>query len=122
VDMELDVLSNVLHLAKRRGKIRHHPLLGRGKYSSASDVRHCREAAPTPTGLQKIETWFRKGGEHDMADLTCFLAFSGLRIGEALSLRWNVINSNEDIIDVKRTKRGIFPCRTSRRTDCAPTS
>lgn len=109
VDMELDVLSNVLHLAKRRGKIVNHPLMGRGKYTSASDVRHCREVAPSPTGLPMIEAWFRSNGEHDMADLSCFLAFSGLRIGEALPLRWSVISWKEEIIDVKRTKRGIFP-------------
>ena len=109
VDLELDCLSNVMHLARRRNKIRFHPLIGRGKFASASDIRHCREVAPDPEGLQKIERWFRERSEHDMADLTCFLAFSGLRIGEGLPLTWNVVNWYEEIIDVKRQKRGIFP-------------
>lgn len=109
VDMELDCLSTVLHLARRRNQIKFHPLIGRGKFASASEIRHCREVAPTPEGLPMIESWFRQNGEHDMADLTCFLAFSGLRIGEGLSLTWNVVNWHEEIIDVKRKKRGIFP-------------
>jgi len=109
VDLELDCLSNVMHLARRRNNIRFHPLVGRGKFASASEIRHCREVAPNPEGLQEIERWFRGRGEHDMADLTCFLAFSGLRIGEGLPLTWNVVNWHEEIIDVKRKKRGIFP-------------
>lgn len=109
VDMDLDCLSNVLHLARRRNKIRFHPLVGRGKFTSASEIRHCREVAPTPEGLAMIESWFRDKGEHDMADVTCFLAFSGLRISEALHLTWQVVRWDEEIIDVNRKKRGIFP-------------
>jgi integrase len=37
------------------------------------------------------------------------LAYSGLRIGEGLPLTWKVVNWHEEIIDVKRKKRGIFP-------------
>ena len=109
VDMELDVLSNILHLAKRRCKIRNHGLIGRGKYTSEVDVRHCREVAPTPAELHSIEQWLRSRGEHDVADIVCFLAFSGLRIGEALERRWVDVIWSEEIIDVRRSKNGIFP-------------
>jgi integrase len=109
VDMELDCLSNVFHLARRRGKIKHHPLMGRGKYTSASDVRHCREVAPDPKGLTKLDGYFCGRDEHDIADCTLFMAYSGLRIGEALARHWTEVNDAEGIIDAKRQKRGIFP-------------
>jgi integrase len=109
VDMELDCLSNVFNLARRRTKIKANPLTGRGKYVAASDVRHCREVAPDPKGLSKLEQYFRARDEDDIADCIVFMAYSGLRIGEALARRWAEVNLAEGIIDTKRLKRGIFP-------------
>ena len=82
VDLELVVLGNALGLAVRRAIISANPLVGRGRYTCASEVRHCREVAPTPEGLAKIVAWLRARKEQDVADFTSFLAFSGLRIGE----------------------------------------
>ncbi len=109
VDMELDVLSNVFHLARRRQRIKIHPLMGRGKFVSAADVRHCREVAPDPKSLEKLEEYFRRRGEDDLADCIVFMAYSGLRIGETLVRRWSEVNMAEGIVDAKRSKRGIFP-------------
>jgi integrase len=109
VDLELTVLANVFNLAVRRAVLQSNPFVGRGRYSLASEVRHCREVAPTPEGLKKIENWLRARNEHAVADLVCFLAFSGLRIGEALPLEWNAVNWGEEILQVKREKRGITP-------------
>lgn len=109
VDLELTVLSNVFNLAVRRNVLKSNPFAGRGRYSVASDVRHCREVAPTPEGLNQIETWLRGRNEQAIADLVCFLAFSGLRIGEALPLTWGAVNFGEQILHVKREKRGITP-------------
>lgn len=109
VDHELDVLSCAFHLARRRGQIRLHPLLGRGKYVSASDVRHCREVAPTREGLHRIEQWLRDKGEYEVADVCCFLAYTGLRIGEALPARWSNVNWDEEVIKVAREKHGVNP-------------
>lgn len=109
VDIELMILSNVFHLALRRNLLTANPLAQRGRYSLASEVRHCREVAPSPEGLKKIETWLRSRSEQAIADLVCFLAFSGLRIGEALPLTWGAVNWGEQILDVKREKRGIMP-------------
>jgi len=109
VDLELTVLSNVFNLAVRRNSMKVNPFAGRGRYTIASDVRHCREVAPTPETLKQIEQWLRERNEHAVADLLCFLALSGLRIGEALPLTWDAVNWGEQILDVKRQKRGIYP-------------
>ena len=109
VDLELTILANVFHLAVRRGILKSNPLTGRGRYSVASDIRHCREVAPTPAGLKQIEYSLRARNEHGVADIVCFLAYSGLRIGEALPLEWQAIDWEQKVINVKREKRGITP-------------
>lgn len=75
----------------------------------AEDVRHCREVAPTPEGLRQIEYWLRGRNELGVADLVCFLAYSGLRIGEALPLDWEAVDWEHRTLFVKREKRGIMP-------------
>ncbi len=109
VDLELTILANVLHLAVRRGSLNSNPLVGRGRYSVAEDVRHCREVAPTPAGLKQVEYWLRARNEQDVADVICFLAYSGLRIGEALPLEWEAVDWGQKTLHVKREKRGITP-------------
>jgi len=109
VDLELVVLGNALGFAVRRSTLSSNPLKGRGRYTCASEVRHCREVAPSPQGLEKIESWFRGHSEHGTADLVCFLAYSGLRIGEALAMEWEAVDWAQKILHVKREKRGIMP-------------
>jgi integrase len=109
VDLELTTLSNVFSLAMRRVVLKSNPLAGRGRYSAAEDTRHCREVAPTPEGLKQIEHSLRARNEHGMADVVCFLAYSGLRIGEALPLDWDTVDWEQKILRVKREKRGIMP-------------
>ena len=55
VDLELTILGNAFNLAVRRGTLKSNPLVGRGRYSEAENIRHCREVAPTPEGLKQIE-------------------------------------------------------------------
>ena len=109
VDLELTILANVLHLAVRRGSLKTNPIIGRGHYSTAEDVRHCREVAPTPAALKQIEHWLRARDEQGVADLVCFLAYSGLRIGEGLALDWEAVDWGQRTLHVKREKRGITP-------------
>jgi integrase len=109
VDLELTILCNVLNLAVRRGVLKSNPLAGRSRYSMAEDIRHCREVAPTPEGLKQIEYWLRARDEQGAADFVCFLAFSGLRIGEARTLDWESVDWSDKIIHVRREKRGIMP-------------
>jgi integrase len=109
VDLELTILSNVFNFAVRRGTLERNPLWGRSRYSQASQIRHCREVAPTPEGLMQIVHWLRLRTEHEVADLVCFLAYSGLRIGEALRLDWEAVDWAAKVIHVKREKRGIMP-------------
>lgn len=109
VDIELMVLSNAFALALRRNVLTSNPLHGRGRYTVASEVRHCREVAPTPEGLKQIENWLRLRSESAIADVVCFLAFSGLRIGEALPLTWGAVNWPEMLLHVTREKKGIVP-------------
>jgi integrase len=109
VDHELTALSDAINLAVRRRLLKANPLQGRARYASAADVRHCREVAPTPTELTRIAGWLRNKGEHEVADAICFMAYTGLRIGEALPLRWDVIKEDEQLINVQREKRGIMP-------------
>ena len=92
VDLELTILANVFHLAVRRAVLKANPLAGRGRYSVAEDIRHCREVAPTPAGLKQIEYWLRARNEQSAADVVCFLAYTGLRIGEGLALDWESVD------------------------------
>ena len=109
VDLELIVLGNALSLAVRRGVLNANPLTGRSRYTCASEVRHCREVAPSPEGLAKIERWLRGRNEHGVADVVCFMAYSGLRVGEALAMQWDMVAFGEKIIHVTREKKGIMP-------------
>jgi integrase len=96
-------------LAVRRGTLDRNPIAGRSRYTHAADVRHCREVAPTPAALQQIVHWLRTREEHGVADLVCFLAYSGLRIGEAIPLDREAIDWAANVIHVRREKRGILP-------------
>ena len=53
--------------------------------------------------------WLRGRKETAIADLVAFLAYSGLRIGEALPLTWQGVNLDEGLVNVKREKRGVNP-------------
>jgi integrase len=109
VDLELTSLGNALKLAVRRGGLKVNPLAGRTAYTVAENVRHCREVAPTPESLTQITGWLQQRGEMAVADLVTFLAYSGLRIGEALPLPWATVNLGEGLVNVKREKRGVNP-------------
>jgi len=109
VDIELQTLGNALALAVRSGKLKVNPLAGRARYHSEEDTRHCRETAPTAQQLQLIEAALRQKSFVVEADCIMFLAFSGLRVREALPLKWEAVNWNEGIIHVRRQKRGINP-------------
>ena len=109
VDLELSILSNALNYAERRGVINGNPIAKRGRYQHADEIRHCREVAPTPEGLQRVIGWLRGRNENAIADLVAFLAYSGLRIGEALPLTWATVNLSEGLVNVKREKRGVNP-------------
>ncbi|MCG3150091.1 MAG: hypothetical protein PCFJNLEI_03562 [Verrucomicrobiae bacterium] len=109
VDLELTALSNAFKLAVRRGELKANPLAGRTLYSVASNVRHCRDVAPTPEGLAAITGWLRKSNEPAVADFVAFLAYSGLRIGEALPLPWAAVNLGEGLVQVRREKHGCNP-------------
>ena len=81
----------------------------RGRYTLAHEIRHCRETAPTPKELAAIERWFRDRKKHQIADFLCFSAYSGLRIGETLPLDWEKVDWINELIHVRRQKRGINP-------------
>lgn len=109
VDLELCTLGNVLGFGVRRGLLAANPIAGRGRYTCADNVRHCREVAPDCEGLQTIIGWLRERKETAIADLVAFLAYSGLRIGEALPLTWQTVNLEEGLVNVQREKRGVNP-------------
>jgi integrase len=109
VDIELQTLGNALALSVRRGKLKLNPLAGRPRYHAEEDTRHCRETAPTAQQLQVIDAALRQRSHIVEADCVMFLAFSGLRVREALPLKWEAVNWDEGIIHVRREKRGINP-------------
>jgi integrase len=109
VDLELVALSNALELAVRQGHLTSNPIRDRGQYSDDSTIRHCREVAPTPRGLELIVEWLEGNDLQQDADLTRFLAYSGLRLGEGLASRWPQVDWKEELIHVKRLKKGVFP-------------
>jgi integrase len=82
---------------------------GRGRYSLASEIPLCREIAPTPDGLKQFEDYLHSWNEQTIANLVCFLACSGLRIGEGLPLTWGAVNWGEQIPQVRREKREMTP-------------
>jgi integrase len=107
--LELWALGNVLAFATRRGLLASNPLAKRPTYVCSAEVRHCRETAPTPEGLQAIIGELRRRNEMAIADLVAFLAYSGLRIGEALPLKWQTVNLEEGLVNVQREKNGCNP-------------
>lgn len=109
VDIELQALTNALALAVRQAKLKNNPLAGRTRYHREEDTRHCRECAPTVAQLQTIETALRENGYGVIADCVMFLAFSGLRINEALPLDWEAVDWSNELIHVVREKRGVNP-------------
>jgi integrase len=109
VDLNLIVLSNALELAVRQGKLTSNPIRDRGQYADDSQVRHCREVAPTPNGLVLIVDWFEKNDSQQDADITRYLAYTGLRLGEGLNSHWSQVDWKEDLIHVQRSKKGVFP-------------
>jgi integrase len=109
VDLNLIVLSNALELAVRQGALKSNPIRDRGRYADDSTVRHCREVAPTPDGLVRIIQWMGKNGSEQDADITRYLAYSGLRLNEGLHSRWSQVDWGEELIHVKRSKKGVFP-------------
>ena len=109
VDLELQTLGNALALSMRRGKLKLNPLAGRPRYHSEENTRHCRETAPTVPQLQMIDAALRQRSYIVEADCVMFLAFSGLRVREALILKWEAVDWAEGIIHVRREKRGINP-------------
>jgi integrase len=109
VDLELTALSNALALAARRSRLKTNPIRERGAYSDKSRIRHWRETAPTPPELARIVDWMEKSGHQQPADLTQYLAYTGARIGEALKARWKAVNWAENMIHVKRSKKGLMP-------------
>ena len=78
-------------------------------FADESTVRHCREVAPTPRGLVLIVDWLEVNDHQQDADITCYLAYSGLRLGEGLQSRWPQVDRKEELIHVKRLKKGVFP-------------
>jgi integrase len=109
VDLNLIVLSNALEFAMRQGVLKSNPIRDRGRYADDSTVRHCREVAPTPDGLVRIANWMGGKGFGQDADITRYLAYSGLRLNEGLNARWSQVDWAEELIHVKRSKRGVFP-------------
>ncbi len=109
VDLELTFLSNACELGVRRGLLETNPIRDRGRYADESKVRHCREVAPTPEGLAQIVAWMEKNDSQQDADFTRYLAYSGLRLGEGIKSRWSAVDWKEEIIHVRRSKKGVFP-------------
>jgi integrase len=109
VDLELVALSNALEFAVRQGHLDSNRIRDRGRYADESTVRHCREVAPTPRGLVLIVDWLEANDHQQDADITCYLAYSGLRLGEGLQSRWPQVDRKEELIHVKRLKKGVFP-------------
>ncbi len=109
VDLNLVVLSNALELAIRQGYLMSNPIKDRGRYSDDADVRHCREVAPTPRGLVLIVDWLERNELQQEADFTRYLAYTGLRLGEGLNSRWPQVDWKDQLLHVRRSKRGVSP-------------
>lgn len=109
VDLELVVLGNAYRLSVRRGQLNANSIAGRGQYTDEDSVRHCRDVAPTPANLVLITTWLTENGYSSDAEFTEFLAYTGLRLGEALNIQWQAVDWDDEIIHVSRSKKGVFP-------------
>jgi integrase len=56
-----------------------------------------------------LQRWSKKYNSFCYTLLVCFLAYSGLRIGEAIRLDWEAVDWKGNVIHVSREKRGILP-------------
>jgi len=56
-----------------------------------------------------ITDWLANSGHGQDADLTQFLAYTGLRLGEGLKMPWHAMDWDEELIHVHRSKKGVFP-------------
>jgi integrase len=107
VDLELTCLGSALSLAVRRSKLQTNPLRDRGRFTDESAVRHCREVAPAPDGLRRIVAWMEDHGFQQEADFTRYLAYTGLRISEGLRSKWGDVHWSQELVDVRRNKKGV---------------
>jgi len=87
----LTTLSNALRLAMRRGDLKANPLAA-GRLTPWPKPCAIAGRLPQRRRLGEDHGWLRNTREPAVADLVAFLAYSGLRIGEALPLSWAAVN------------------------------
>jgi integrase/recombinase XerC len=102
---ELETMRGVFRYAMQNGLILHDPSAG----IKRPRVQNKRPGVPTREQLQKIITAVRgeaQGKGADGADLVELLAYSGLRLDEARSLRWQDVNFSGGVFTVTGGERG----------------
>ena len=95
-NIELAVLSNLLNFAVRRGYIDKNPTSGIKKLNELSHLKTLSDS-----DIEKLTL----GATNKLTrDLITFLIYTGCRKGEALNLKWDDVDLQNDVIAIKGTK------------------
>ena len=95
-NIELAVLSNLLNFAVRRGYIKKNPTSGIKKLNELSRLKTLSDS--------DIEKLINGATNKLTKDLITFLIYTGCRKGEALNLKWDDVDMQNDVIAIKGTK------------------
>ena len=86
---ERDTLRTILDYAKREGLLLDNPADHLARKKSSKTVIKC----PTKEDFRKlVETLLKDPRSHEAANLVQLLAYSGMRLAEATSMRWEDVN------------------------------
>ena len=95
-NIELAVLSNLLNFAVRRGYIEKNATSGIKKLNELSRLKTLSD--------EDIEKLINGATNKLTKDLITFLIYTGCRKGEALNLKWDDVDMQNDVIAIKGTK------------------
>jgi integrase len=102
---ELETMRGIFRYANEQGLILHDP----SKSIKRPRVRNETPDVPTREQFQKLVSAIRaepQGRGNDGADLVELLAYSGMRLNEARSLRWRDVNFSDGLFTVTGGERG----------------
>ena len=95
-NIELAVLSNLLNFAVRRNYLDNNPAAGIKKLNELSRLKTLSDS--------DIDELIAGATNKLTRDLITFLIYTGCRKGEALNLKWDDVDMQNDVIAIKGTK------------------
>lgn len=91
-----NVVSGVLALAAQRGAIKRNPVRDAGRIEGGASPARALTAAERVDFLEKLDA-DQRAVEDDLPDLVRYMLGTGVRLGEALGLRWCRVDLDQGI-------------------------